>query len=395
MVAGYLAQLMFAVSLLFAGPAYAQPLGPGFDCARASDGLTVTICGSQELRRLDLELLQPYYALRHAQPQRLGEFRQQASDFVASVNRSCGLPQRGAVELDRLDAARRCITAAYREQRSVWLLELRRVGPQVAIEEAERPLGQHVALQEQLSIRGYLQLPIDGIYGTATRAAVQSLQRDRGMAADGFIGLATARLLVGTATSQQRVAQGGQPGALPSGSQPSPGLAAAALRWVERLRFAIANMNEWVIAALALAVSWASKFTLLHLSKHASSGSRRLLFALLGYGLGFPAVVAGLTFSAVAYVVRAATAGSETAVTTSSANSRGSDQLVSRLGCENAGQPHPRQGWVSIQYREALLWVTVMLVDNDYSFHLDEVKRMHPNRRVRAIDEAGRVIDIA
>jgi hypothetical protein len=102
-------------------PTFAQPLGPAFNCARVPNGLTTTICGSAELRRLDLELLQPHHALRHAQPQCMNEFRQQACNLVVSVSQTNGLPQRGAVKPEKLEAARSCIATAYGEQRTAWL----------------------------------------------------------------------------------------------------------------------------------------------------------------------------------------------------------------------------------------------------------------------------------
>ena len=193
---------LFHVCVLSAlNPACALNYGPSFECSRAANALQLVICGSPDLRRLDIEVLQPYYVLRHAQPQQLDELRRQANNLTASVIQRCELTQGGRSEGDRLDVARACVAALYRSRRQEWLDDVRRLASRSAVEEVERPLSEHIALQEQLQLRGYLQGSIDGVYGTQTRAAIQNYQRDRNLAADGFMGASTAHALTSGAAS--------------------------------------------------------------------------------------------------------------------------------------------------------------------------------------------------
>ena len=58
--------------------------------------------------------------------------------------------------------------------------------------------GQDVAqIQAQLNALGYSAGPADGDYGPATTTAVMAFQRDRGLEADGVVGQATFRALLG------------------------------------------------------------------------------------------------------------------------------------------------------------------------------------------------------
>ena len=45
-----------------------------------------------------------------------------------------------------------------------------------------------VAIQQKLKEKGYYNYTVDGIFGTRTRNAVISFQRDNGLAADGIAG---------------------------------------------------------------------------------------------------------------------------------------------------------------------------------------------------------------
>ncbi len=49
--------------------------------------------------------------------------------------------------------------------------------------------------QHQLKMLGYYRLPVDGIFGQGTRAAVVRFQSDHALSPDGIIGPATAAVL--------------------------------------------------------------------------------------------------------------------------------------------------------------------------------------------------------
>lgn len=55
-------------------------------------------------------------------------------------------------------------------------------------------------IQQKLSRWGYYDGPVDGIFGTKTRKAVEYFQRKNGLAADGIVGPATLRALGMTAS---------------------------------------------------------------------------------------------------------------------------------------------------------------------------------------------------
>lgn len=52
-----------------------------------------------------------------------------------------------------------------------------------------------VAIQQKLKEKGYYNYTVDGIFGTRTRNAVISFQRDNGLAVDGIVGVNTLKAL--------------------------------------------------------------------------------------------------------------------------------------------------------------------------------------------------------
>jgi peptidoglycan hydrolase-like protein with peptidoglycan-binding domain len=71
------------------------------------------------------------------------------------------------------------------------------------------------ALQRSLRARGHRPGPLDGRYGPQTEAAVERLQRERGLAVDGIVGPRTRRVLNAKAPTLARGAGYGQPGGSP------------------------------------------------------------------------------------------------------------------------------------------------------------------------------------
>lgn len=168
-------------------------LGPSFDCSAVHSPGAKLICSNTYLSRLDLIFVQAYYALR----QQVGEagwkaLKVEAVEFENTALEQCGIPTAGALP-DNVPAMASCLSSQYRKQRNVWLSRLS--GP--ALEEARRPIEEHVALQRDLQILGYLPAneKIDGIYGSATRAAILAWQISQGITPNQFLGDADAKRL--------------------------------------------------------------------------------------------------------------------------------------------------------------------------------------------------------
>jgi peptidoglycan hydrolase-like protein with peptidoglycan-binding domain/DNA invertase Pin-like site-specific DNA recombinase len=71
------------------------------------------------------------------------------------------------------------------------------------------------ALQRSLRARGLRPGPVDGVYGPRTKAAVERLQRDRGLAVDGIVGPRTRRVLNAKTPTLAPGAGYGQPAGAP------------------------------------------------------------------------------------------------------------------------------------------------------------------------------------
>lgn len=179
-------------------------VGPSFDCAKALTPLPQIVCGNATLRLLDLELLRPYYALRHLLPDRLEELKAEAVELGGRVVSNCKVPETGRASADLARRAAPCITAAYRSQKEAWERRVAEAGPVGARQEITRPVQDHIRLQNGLRTAGYLpaEAPSDGVYGGTTRRAIMALQQAEGLVTDGFLSEATAaRLSRQTASS--------------------------------------------------------------------------------------------------------------------------------------------------------------------------------------------------
>lgn len=202
-------------------------IGPSFDCSAVHTPTAQLICSSRDLSRIDLEFVQAYYALR----QQVGEtgwqgLKAEALDFQNQTMQRCGIPVAGQLPPDPAPWVT-CLSAAYERQRSVWLSRLS--GP--ALEEAQRPIEQHVALQHDLQAVGFLPATekIDGVYGAATRTAIVAWQHSQGTPQTGFIRDADAIRL-------ERQMALAQPVPLPRAAVPSSISGSPAISFKERER---------------------------------------------------------------------------------------------------------------------------------------------------------------
>lgn len=184
-----------------------RDLGPSFDCERANTPLPTLVCEDAGLRRIDLEMARAFYALRQLRPEAAGELKDASNDLVKRTLATCRIPETGKVTA-AVRKAVPCIAATYQRQRDVWSARVGREGPPSARQEIDRPVEEHVRLQEALRNAGYLpaDATADGVYGGATRKAIIAFAEAEGLAADGFLGNGLAAKLSRGASSAPSVA---------------------------------------------------------------------------------------------------------------------------------------------------------------------------------------------
>ncbi|WP_291365726.1 peptidoglycan-binding domain-containing protein [Acetobacter sp. UBA5411] len=204
--------LLSIVAFTYCGNASAQSYKPDFSCndMPPKNGVAVMLCQNSEAAKHELEFDQAYYALRHI----VGKdgwkaLRQEVILDENAMNQQCGLPipgddnqtipQNGTscyeIGIDRL-------TVKYKSRLSG-----------NSLEETNRAIDQHIALQQKLIDLGYLPSGsvADGVYGDATRDAIETWQRvNHRPSTDGFLSDADAGVLMGASqasTNAQASAQ--------------------------------------------------------------------------------------------------------------------------------------------------------------------------------------------
>lgn len=160
--------------------AVSDRLGPGFDCTKAKAPMALLICADPELSRVDLAFNQAYWALMEelddAGRRRL---KQEDNAFLDGVVARCGLGRDGGLSAETW-RARDCVKREYEAKRAQWIGEL---SDPDASEEATRALEAHIALERKLRQLGFLTTPQvapEGVYGPATRNAIEGWQEARG-----------------------------------------------------------------------------------------------------------------------------------------------------------------------------------------------------------------------
>jgi hypothetical protein len=144
-----------------------------------------------------LELVRPYYTLRHLLPDLADQLRTESSEFYQQVLKECRIPETGDVSSDLSRRTVPCIDAAFRRQKNVWSARVAERGVSSARQEIERPLTQHIQLQENLKRVGSLpsDASVDGVYGNITRTAIAQFQLAERLTSDGLMSSAVAERL--------------------------------------------------------------------------------------------------------------------------------------------------------------------------------------------------------
>ena len=186
--------LLLAAALTAPGVAYGQDYKPDFNCSadHSKDSIATMLCQNSEAAKYELIFDQTYYALRQIVGKSGWKALKQEAIADDDVFKACVEPETMDGILPRADPS--CyistidsLTQKYRRRLSG-----------SALEEASRPINQHIALQQTFIDLGYLPAGsiADGVYGKATREAISTWQRvAHRPASDGFISDADAATL--------------------------------------------------------------------------------------------------------------------------------------------------------------------------------------------------------
>ena len=169
-------------------------IGPSFDCAVHTTEVRQFICTDADLSRADLEFVQPFLVLRHVfGPSAWKALTGEAIEFHNALYETCHInPTTGALLMQPVDT-KACMLTQYAKQRAIWLGRLSGAG----LQEAMRPITQHIALQARLQVLGFLPASekLDGVYSIATRTAIVNWQHSVGAVESGLIGVRDAAQL--------------------------------------------------------------------------------------------------------------------------------------------------------------------------------------------------------
>ena len=172
-------------------------LGPSFDCTKAVTPLPAIICEDAGLRRLDLEMARPFYALRHLAPAEQAALKAESQELVQRTLTTCRIPETGQLATAARSKAVACISGLYRRQRDAWAKRVEGSGQAAAQQEISRPIREHVRLQDALRAAGFRpsDAVADGVYGSITRRAIIAFGEREGLPSDGFLSNALANRL--------------------------------------------------------------------------------------------------------------------------------------------------------------------------------------------------------
>lgn len=173
-------------------------LGSSFDCSRTGQNIPTLVCNDPDLRLLDLQQMQAYYALRHAAPNQVQEYRTQFLGRVQTLVRECS-----AKQVVSSGNQRACAMRGLSSMRDHWLAQLQPFNNSAAIEESQLDPQRLISVQTELQRSGLIpgNSAADGVYGNMTRDALARFQRDRGIPASGFANAATVQALLGSSAS--------------------------------------------------------------------------------------------------------------------------------------------------------------------------------------------------
>ncbi|MFH7813136.1 MULTISPECIES: peptidoglycan-binding protein [Acetobacter] len=217
--------LLVIAALAVPGVGWCEGYKPDFNCAsdHSKDSIATMLCQNSEAAKHELIFDQTYYALRSiVGKEGWKSLKVEAisddeglKDCIAPPLPDGTLPVADpACYITKMDA----ITGKYKQRLSG-----------NALQEANRPIDQHIAIQQKLIDLGYLPTGTvaDGVYGESTRQAISTWQRVTHQTdIDGFVSNSQASLLLNStrAASAESVPTQQAGVIITSGRNPVPGL---------------------------------------------------------------------------------------------------------------------------------------------------------------------------
>lgn len=161
--------------------ASAQEYHPDFSCSAdiSNNSVATMLCKNSDAAKSELQFDQAYYALRHKVGKRGWKVLKEKAVSDQSVFGNCIDPSDGEASPSCYISHMHDLTEDYRGKLS---------GD--ALEEATRPIDQHIQLQQKLIDLGYFPIGsvADGVYGEGTRTAIETWQRvNHRPSVDGFL----------------------------------------------------------------------------------------------------------------------------------------------------------------------------------------------------------------
>ncbi|MFT8718225.1 superinfection immunity protein [Acetobacter sp.] len=152
---------------------------PDFSCLTPpqKNGVALALCENSSAAEHQLAFDRVYYALRQAVgPEGWKGLRQEIVLAENAIDQECQLPIPGADDQTVSADAMSCYAAAMDRLAEKYRARL----SGAALEESQRPIDEHIALQRRLITLGYMpaRSTADGVYGEATRAAIAQWKRD-------------------------------------------------------------------------------------------------------------------------------------------------------------------------------------------------------------------------
>ncbi|QEO17861.1 restriction endonuclease [Acetobacter vaccinii] len=170
---------------------------PDFNCSvdHSKDSIATMLCNNSEAAKHELIFDQAYYALRQTVGKSGWKALKQEVVNDSTLLTDCLIPSTSSADPACYIAHMDALTDKYKS---------RLTG--TSLQEANRPIDQHITLQEDLINLGFLKntTQVDGVYGEATRTAIVKWQKSNGdETADGFLSDSDAEKLSSQSTNIQ------------------------------------------------------------------------------------------------------------------------------------------------------------------------------------------------